>query len=351
MARALIGAAGGAGANNFIMSLRATDDGDHLIGMCATAEDLMLADVDERYMVPLASDPSFPERLEHVIERARPDFIHSQHDGEVRALSRRRDILERHGVKHLLPAPETVELCVDKARSYERWSDAGVPVPETLMVADQGSLREAFRAFGGKVWLRATEGAGGRGAVPTDDLEFARRWIDRFDGWGHFMAARQLTSGTVTWLSIWYRGELIVAQARERLSWKFGAMNLSGVTGITGIGETCSDAAVDDIALRAIEALDRSPHGIFAVDMTYDEAGHANVTEINIARFFSTHHFFTQAGLNFPKIYRDLTLHGRRPTLEKKINPLPDGLVWIRGMDVAPVLTDRETLRALEDWR
>ena len=31
-----------------------------------------------------------------------------------------------------------------------------------------------------------------------------------------------------------------------------------------------------------------------------------------------------------------------------KINPLPDGLVWIRGMDVTPVLTTSEELAKLE---
>jgi len=29
----------------------------------------------------------------------------------------------------------------------------------------------------------------------------------------------------------------------------------------------------------------------------------------------------------------------------KKINPLPDGLVWIRGVDFEPILTDLETIQ------
>jgi carbamoyl-phosphate synthase large subunit len=83
--------------------------------------------------------------------------------------------------------------------------------------------------------------------------------------------------------------------------------------------------------------------------MTYDQRGRPNPTEINIGRFFTTHHFFTKAGVNFPKIYRDLALEGRFPTLPRKINPLPDGLLWIRGMDVPPLLTTVDALRALAD--
>jgi carbamoyl-phosphate synthase large subunit len=83
--------------------------------------------------------------------------------------------------------------------------------------------------------------------------------------------------------------------------------------------------------------------------MTYDDAGVPNPTEINIGRFFTTHYFFTKAGVNFPKIYCDLALYGRMPKLARVLNPLPDGLLWIRGMDVAPLLTTVEALRALTD--
>lgn len=349
MARLLIGSAGGAPSNNFVMSLRASGDRDHLIGMCAVPSDLMLADVDERYVVPYATAPDYFQRLQQVIAKSRPDLIHAQHDFEVRELSRRRAEITAMGVKLFLPDAETVENCVDKARSYEIWKRAGLTVPETLLVTDEGVLRQAFTRFGGKVWLRATEGGGGKGALPADDFEFARMWIERFKGWGSFTAAECLTPNSITWLSIWYQGELVVAQTRRRLSWNFGDRTLSGVTGVTGVGETCSIPLVDETSQAAIAAVDKRPHGIFAVDMTYDHQGRPNPTEINIGRFFTTHHFFTKAGVNFPKIYRDLALEGRFPTLPRKINPLPDGLLWIRGMDVPPLLTTVDALRALAD--
>ena len=147
-----------------------------------------------------------------------------------------------------------------------------------------------------------------------------------------------LTPDTVTWLSIWNEGELVVAQTRIRKGWTHGNRTLSGVTGVTKVGQTFSNAEVDAIAIATIKAVSDKPHGIFGVDMAYDKNGVPNPTEINISRFFTTVLFFTEAGLNMPKIFKDIALHNEFPSLSNKVNPLPDGLLWLRGMDTKPVL-------------
>lgn len=337
--RVQVGGAGGAPSNNFIRSLTDLGDEYYVIGMCASPSDLFLADVPEKYLVPSASDPRYHDSIVRLLQKTKPDLLHLQNDFEVRAISRMRDDVLAQNVKLLLPDKQTVEDCVDKMKSYAIWEKAGVRAPRTMLVSSPEDLRVAFRDFGPKVWVRATEGGGGTGALPTDNYEFARLWIERYSGWGHFTASECLTERTVTWLSIWYEGELIVAQTRRRHSWNFGNRTLSGVTGITGVGETCSESDVDELAQKAIAAVDARPHGLFGVDMTYDVQGRPCVTEINIGRFFTTHYFFTRAGLNMPDIYSRLAIRGEKPTLTKKINPLQDGLIWIRGMDVEPAMT------------
>ncbi len=347
MAKIQIGGAGGAPSNGFIKSLRESGRGDYLIGTSCVISDLFLADVDERYTIPAATEPSFKDTLLGMLAKVRPDFIHLQNDYEVRAVSRLREQIEALGVKHYLPAAETIENCVDKEKSYQIWQRSGIRVPKTMLLHSPDDLKKAFDKYGDTIWVRAIEGAAGRGALPADDYDFAKIWIDRYKGWGEFTASELLTKDTVTWLSIWHHGELVVAQTRRRLSWNFGNRTLSGVTGITGVGETYSDETVDRVSQDAIFAIDAKPHGVFAVDMTYDKNGIPNPTEINIGRFFTTHYFFTKAGLNMPQIYCDIALDGNFPVLEKKINPLPDGLIWIRGMDVEPVLTTRTELDAM----
>ncbi|MEA3015132.1 MAG: hypothetical protein QOD42_3677 [Sphingomonadales bacterium] len=343
--RVYLGGAGGAPTNNVISSLRISGD-EHLIGTSCEPTDLYLADVDERHWIPPATAEGYPNALKSLTKKLKPDFMHMQNDFEVRALSRLREQILAVGVKLFMPAPRVIEACVDKHESYCIWRAAGVRTPETFLLHSQADLHKAFETFGGALWLRATEGGGGRGALPTSDFEFARLWVERFNGWGQFTAAELLTAQTVTWLSIWYQGELVVAQGRRRRNWSYGSRTLSGVTGVTGVGETFSDEEVTRLAMDAIGAIDPRPHGIYGVDMTYDQAGQPSVTEINISRFFTTVHFFTEAGLNMPRIFLDIGLYDRFPTLERRINPLPDGLLWIRGMDRPPALirdTDLKT--------
>jgi len=45
-----------------------------------------------------------------------------------------------------------------------------------------------------------------------------------------------------------------------------------------------------------------------------------------------------------PKIFKDIALYNEFPSLPKKINPLPDGLIWVRNMDTEPLLTTEEKM-------
>jgi carbamoyl-phosphate synthase large subunit len=246
-----------------------------------------------------------------------------------------------------LPSPETVRICQDKYETYRLWDRAGLKVPETRLVSSPADLRLALADFG-EVWLRPLTGAAGRGALHTEDFDQARIWLDFNEGWGRYTVARYLSPGSVTWQSIWNRGELIVAQGRQRLYWEFADRTQAGVTGITGAALTIADPIVDDIALRAVWAVDPEPHGVFSVDLTYDSEGVPNLTEINIGRFFTTHFFFSKAGLNMPHILVKLAFGEEPPPISAKINPLPAGLAWIRGMDMEPVLTTADALDAFE---
>ena len=102
---------------------------------------------------------------------------------------------------------------------------------------------------------------------------------------------------------------------------------------------------VDIIGEKACLAVSNRPHGVYGVDMTYDFDGVPNPTEINIGRFFTTVQFFAEAGLNMPVIIKELCLYERKPQGYPLLNPLKDGLLWIRGMDVLPILTTEEELQ------
>jgi carbamoyl-phosphate synthase large subunit len=78
--------------------------------------------------------------------------------------------------------------------------------------------------------------------------------------------------------------------------------------------------------------------------MTYDRNGIPNPTEINVSRFFTTIQFFAEAGLNMPKIFKDIVLYSKFPNLDRPISPLPTGLLWLRAMDALPILTTTQKM-------
>lgn len=342
MKKILIAGAGGAPSEGVIKSLLRSNKDEKILGMGSEPTDVVLSYADEKFYVPYANTPEYKDALLSILKNEQPDLVHFQNDLEIFHASQLRDEIHALGVKTFMPSHDVIDTCVHKYKTYLKCREAGVKVPTNIMINDEHDLKNAFDELGdenGNIWLRASSiGGGGKGALPTNSFSFAKGWIERYNGWGDFVAAEMLTSKTVTWLSIWHEGELVVAQTRIRKGWTHGNRTVSGVTGVTKVGQTYSNPEVDRISIDTVKAVSDKPHGIFGVDMTYDKQGVPNPTEINISRFFTTILFFTEAGLNMPVIFKDIALYNEFPMLEKKINPLPDGLLWLRGMDTHPRL-------------
>lgn len=344
----LIAGAGGAPSEGVIYSLLKNPN-NCVIGMGSEPADLVLSKAHKKYFVPYANTAEYKDALLKILNKEKPDLIHFQNDLEIFHASLIREEIASTGVKFFMPEHSVIDTCVHKNKSYLAFKKAGIKVPENIIINTEKDLKKSFEELGdaqGKIWLRASGiGGGGKGALPTNDYGLAKSWIDHYDGWGDFIAAEMLTPKTVTWLSIWHEGELVVAQSRAREGWTHGNRAISGVTGVTKVGITISDPMVTDAAMGAVKAVSEKPHGIFGVDMAYDKNGIPNPTEINISRFFTTVRFFTEAGVNFPEIFKRLALSEDIDIEKGLINPLPNGLMWVRGMDTEPKLIVDETIQ------
>lgn len=332
----LVLGAGGAAANGFIRALRMAGD-YHTVGTNCNPDDALLSEADETHIVPPVTDwDAYKEAISRLLFERPVRFVHAQPDVEVEAVSKLRSLFSLHGTRYMLPSHAVVEVCQDKWLSHQAWKAAGLPQPQTALVRGRETLYDYICSRGNReVWLRATSGAGGFGALKTDSYNLAVEWVRRFDGWGKFTVAEVLTERTVTWTSVWRKGEPKLSQQRRRASWANARNSPSGVSGSTGVGETCFDAGVEHIALDACTAVDLSPHGIYSVDLCYDRDGRPNPTEINIGRFFTTvPEFFARAGFNIADRYVKLGLEER---VQSSHNPLR-GDRWVRGMDHEPVL-------------
>lgn len=329
--------AGGAAANGFCRALKLAG-GYELVGANIDADDLELAETDERHLVGLAD-----KDLVDLIWKTKPDFVHAQPDEEVRRLARLRNCF---AASTFLPYPFVVEALQNKWDTYQLLRERHVPVPRTHLVRGRETLYNLIAAETGPKWLRATTGAGGAGAISTDSYELAVAWVRRFDGWGKFTVADQLTDETVTVQQIWWRGQLVASQQRSRQAWANAKNSPSGVSGSTGIGVTTADPDADQVACMAVRAAAGKPHGLFGIDMAYDTNRLPRVTEINVGRFFTTApEFFARAGFNMADLYvktgfgsTDEFGFVTKPPGGAVWNPIPPGRKWIRSMDKEPLL-------------
>lgn len=346
MKRILVTGAGGPAGVNFIRSLRAAPEPLWIAGTDTNRFHLEWPDLDAAYEAPRCDDPGYIDFLRDVVEREQIELVHPQPDVEVRMISEHRDELP---ARVFLPDPETVRLLQDKHRSGERWAAAGIARTPSLLVRERRDLERAARELGLPFWLRATEGAGGLGSTPVDDIEVAVHWIEywRLRGRDWTWVAQELLPGAnLAFTSLWQDGRLMCSQVRERLEYIYPYLAPSGVTGTPVDAVTRRRPDVDELATRAVLAVDERATGIFCVDLKEDSGGTPRPTEINCGRFFTTSHFFTAAGVNFPYLYVALAFGDRLPELAR-YGALEEGLHWIRHMDCPAVLCTEDSLRSV----
>jgi hypothetical protein len=304
---------------------------------------------DKRYLLPDPQGDDYLETLHRVLKKEQPDLLYASDTNiELNVVMSRRNELD---CRTFWPPSEAIEIYENKWLTYLKCTAAGIQVPATVLINSPEDIHKAIRNWG-KVWMRATHGSGGKGAIVTDDPVLANAWVARFDGWGQFTAAEVLTSEMATWMGIWWQGQLIVGQGRKRLHWEYAHLSPTGVSGITGAQTTLKNKRVREIAIATILAAGVEPHGIVAVDLTYDKNGIPNPTEIQATRFYSSIQFLAEAGLNLPDIYTELGITGVPPTITDPIDPLAEGLVWLKAVDCLPqLISSRKIEDDISEWR
>ena len=342
--------AGGSAAANVLDALRRADHDYRVVGADADARNLHMSTADERIVVPRADDAAYERAIVAAIEEYGCDIVHPQPDPDTRRIGELRDSLP---ARTFLPAQDVLELAADKFAFAEAMAAAGVAMPEHVDYEDDlaqvtvatDQLLERHE----RVWVRARRGAGARASLPVSTGRQAAAWISWWsDEKGmtpsDFMASEMLTGREFAYQSVWQDGELVAGQARQRLVYLYGFLAPSGQSSTPQIAKTVSDPAVDDVAQRAIRALDPTPSGVYCVDIKESAGGVPMVTEINAGRFFTTSNFFAAAGLNMPDLAMRCAL-GERPA-RLPSSPLPPELHWIRMVDMGYVLVPGDEIDA-----
>ncbi|MER5319538.1 hypothetical protein [Streptosporangium roseum] len=323
---------------NFTRSLELAG-GYRTVGIDTTVEDFHTSEAHSKHFLVWEDPAELVEAVNTIADKEGADLIYAADTSpQLMAICERREDLIR---PTLLPDKSDHWLMEDKWATWVALEGAGLPVPATILATDRESIAGFMRKHA-DIWLRRRRGSGGSGALATASLPLAQAWLDEHRGWQEFTVAERLTTRTATFSGLWYEGDLVCSQLRERLSWKYPSATASGVTGVTGAQHTLWDEYLHDLAIRCVRATCVRPHGIIGVDFTFDREGNPLPTEVQPARFYSSIFFLARVGVNFPDLYCRLALNELDKPLKPSVNPIRDRRYWVKAVDRLPQLLSAE---------
>lgn len=337
--RIMLTGAGGAASSNFRNALDLTGNYEY-VGVDTSPEFLELSGIKTTYVVPPSDHPEFIPRLLEIAETEAVDLIHPQPDPDVYALSHHQDLFPK---KTFLPDPSVIRLCQNKIDTHRQLKFHRVDIPfawdlENLDGTSPKDILEEWFKNWPIGWLRAKKGAGSKASLPISSVLQGLGWLEYWAGKNlsaeDFMISEFLPGKEYAYQSVWFNGELVTGQLRERVEYLNGGLMPSGQSSSPSIAVTVSDETIEKTARDAVQAVSPQPHGVFCVDLKRDVGKNACVTEINAGRFFTTSNFFAHAGLNMPDLYCELGINGSFEDRPGRLDQLPDGLYWYRHMDM-----------------
>ena len=96
-----------------------------------------LQEADRVFIMPRSSDPEYFERLLAICEQNQIGLLISLNDLELPLLAQHRDQFLAIGTIPMISAPETIDICFDKWKTYQFLTDNNIPTPKTyLSLAD-----------------------------------------------------------------------------------------------------------------------------------------------------------------------------------------------------------------------
>jgi carbamoyl-phosphate synthase large subunit len=313
-----------------------------LIGTDCDKYNILFGDryVSSTYLVPKATDPRYIDILNKIINKEKVNLIIPSPDVEIKIISKYRSRLK---ALSYLPNSKVIELAQDKLALYEKIHRV-VRMPKTILINNKEDLVGAFKELGRPLWLRKRIGSGGAASILVDNIKYALLWVSYWNGFGEFIANEYLPGRNLSWIGLYKDGKLFTSGAYLRIRYFMSHVSVSGVTGNINVGMTIHDNKVNEVAEKAIKALDDHPVGVFTVDLKEDKNGFPKVTEINAGRLHMSAYVYTVAGLNIPYYIVKLALNEDIENPPPRRNAVRPGMITVRSTDNDPVFIDKSEL-------
>jgi carbamoyl-phosphate synthase large subunit len=154
----------------------------YIVGTDSGKYNVFRSEADKTYLCPRADHDEYIPFLKHIIKKEEIQFLHSQPEIEIYTIGKHREEILNTGCLLFMPPQETIEKLRDKWTSYTIWRDAGLKVPQSVIINTTMDLMFAFEKFGREIWIRETVGAAGKGSLSRPSYQTALRWLGSHDG-------------------------------------------------------------------------------------------------------------------------------------------------------------------------
>lgn len=339
----LLGCGGNAGIN-FVKSLKKYSSRSYTVyGIDMNPYYLTASNADIKI-----SQPKFNNEyekinfLEKIIDENKINFIHAQPDPEVEFLLRNKKYFSNVLFDHQYDIWQNFSNKLYCQKIWKEKLNLNVQIESFFDICNNPQRFKEIVDVSGKAWIRYSEGAGSKAALPVTTLEQAKSWVSYWKECRNlnedkFMVAEYLPNEEYAVQTIWKQGQLIQIQARKRLIYFFGALMPSGQTSTPAVAVTVNDKnhPVYNVAKKAILSIHPNPHGIYCVDLKENVNKNIIPMEVNYGRFFTTSDFFASIGRNMPEEY--IKIFNKENVIYTE--PLEETKYWIRGLDKEPVLS------------
>lgn len=158
---------------------RADDRQYRIVGVDADPMASGLYVVDEAYTVPYAREDGYVDRLMDVANAEDVDLLIPGHDSELATVSRARERIEAETDAYVLISPiESVEIGLDKYRTFEYLSEHGFKTPYTVL---DDKVDEIIDRCGFPLVVKPRTGSASKGLFVPTDREELHSALDRSD--------------------------------------------------------------------------------------------------------------------------------------------------------------------------
>ena len=277
-----------------------------------------------RYLIPMASDANFVDRLTALIDQERPDVVIPGTDVELPIFAAQRGDWEaRFGTQVVVSSPEVVGIANDKYLTFEFMRDHGFAIPDSCL---PGAEAELVRRVGFPLIVKPRVGARSVGVVKVNDASALARAVA--DGDNVVIQecvatdSEEYTAGAVVFDGVCEASIVMRRDLRD---------------GNTYRGYVNEFPELNEQVRAFARAL--SPHGPANFQFRLDKQGRAKVFEIN-ARFSGTTPLRMHAGFNeVDMILRRLVRH------ERIVQPVVQPMTILRYFTEQIVPASEELMR------